>query len=67
MRESNERNTDADAEPGEGSEKSVDTLTVHNADIVDWEASGDPTHPRNWTTRVKLTHVLLVSGFTLYS
>ena len=60
-------NTDADVEPGDATEKSVESLAAHDAEIVDWEGPSDHEHPRNWTARAKLTHVLLVSGFTLYS
>lgn len=36
-------------------------------DEVDWESPDDPQYPRNWMKRAKLTHVFLVSTFTLYS
>ncbi len=36
-------------------------------DIVSWDGPDDPAYPRNWTPGIKLIHVLLVSGFTLYA
>ncbi|KAJ5398469.1 MFS transporter [Penicillium sp. CMV-2018d] len=38
-----------------------------NGDVIDWEGPDDPANPRNWKKGIKLRHVLLVSGFTLYS
>ncbi|KAJ5728542.1 MFS transporter [Penicillium malachiteum] len=35
--------------------------------FVDWDGPDDPKNPRNWSSGKKLVHVLLVSGFTLYS
>jgi hypothetical protein len=40
---------------------------VKDSDIVDWNGPDDAQNPRNWANGVKLTHVLLVSAFTLYS
>jgi hypothetical protein len=40
---------------------------VNDSDIVDWNGPDDPQNPRNWANGVRLTHVLLVSAFTLYS
>nr|A0A089FRP6.1 RecName: Full=MFS transporter prlG; AltName: Full=Pyrrolocin biosynthesis protein G [fungal sp. NRRL 50135]AIP87507.1 putative MFS transporter [fungal sp. NRRL 50135] len=38
-----------------------------NEEAVDWEGPDDPENPRNWNQGAKMTHVLLVSSFTLYS
>lgn len=35
--------------------------------VVDWDGPDDPKNPQNWPSGKKLVHVLLVSGFTLYS
>lgn len=35
--------------------------------VVGWDGPDDPQSPRNWTSGVKLMHVLLISAFTLYS
>ncbi|GAW20122.1 hypothetical protein ANO14919_096180 [Xylariales sp. No.14919] len=35
--------------------------------IVDWEGPEDPANPRNWKKGAKITHVFLVSVFTLYT
>lgn len=35
--------------------------------IVDWDGPDDPKNPRNWSQAFRMTHVLLVSVFTLYS
>ncbi|GJC99495.1 fluconazole resistance protein 1 [Colletotrichum higginsianum] len=36
-------------------------------EIVDWETPDDRLNPLNWSPRKKLSHVMLVSSFTLYS
>ncbi|KAI0970658.1 putative MFS transporter [Xylaria arbuscula] len=36
-------------------------------DIVGWESPEDPANPRNWKKGVKITHVALISVFTLYT
>ncbi|MCJ1403547.1 hypothetical protein MMC11_006770 [Xylographa trunciseda] len=41
--------------------------TAKDPSVVDWDGPADPANPRNWTRGAKLMHVLLVSGFTLYS
>ncbi|KAI1300596.1 putative MFS transporter [Xylaria venustula] len=38
-----------------------------NDDIVGWESPEDPENPRNWKKGVKITHVALISVFTLYT
>ncbi|KAK1771937.1 putative transporter mfs2 [Phialemonium atrogriseum] len=35
--------------------------------IVAWDGPDDPKNPRNWSKAFRMTHVLLVSAFTLYS
>ena len=35
--------------------------------IVDWDGPDDPQNPRNWSKAFRITHVLLVSAFVLYS
>jgi hypothetical protein len=35
--------------------------------IVDWDSPTDPEIPLMWTNQKKMVHVLLISGFTLYS
>ncbi|KAJ5435788.1 MFS transporter [Penicillium cf. griseofulvum] len=42
-------------------------MESEKSDVVDWEGPNDPENPRNWKNGLKLQHVLLVSGFTLYS
>lgn len=42
-------------------------MESEKSDVVDWEGPNDPENPRNWKKGLKLQHVLLVSGFTLYS
>ncbi|OLN98046.1 putative transporter C1529.01-like protein 8 [Colletotrichum chlorophyti] len=44
----------------------VSTLDV-SRDFVDWDGPEDASNPRNWSSRKKLSHVVLVSSFTLYS
>ncbi|GAB1318245.1 Trichosetin biosynthesis cluster MFS transporter [Madurella fahalii] len=35
--------------------------------VVDWDGPDDRSNPRNWSSASQMTHVLLVSTFTLYS
>ncbi|KAJ5947159.1 MFS transporter [Penicillium verhagenii] len=42
-------------------------LHVVDPHAVDWDGPDGPQNPRNWPSGKKLIHVLLVSGFTLYS
>ena len=48
-------------------EKSEREGKANESNVVDWEGPDDAAHPRNWKPATKLTHVLLVSAFTLYS
>ncbi|KAI0506707.1 putative MFS transporter [Xylaria bambusicola] len=36
-------------------------------EVVGWESPSDPANPRNWNKATKLTHVALISVFTLYA
>ncbi|KZL75808.1 fluconazole resistance protein 1 [Colletotrichum incanum] len=49
------------------SELTSQSFSSFNDDLVDWDASDDPSNPRNWNSRKKLCHVMLVSAFTFYS
>ncbi|KAF2471754.1 putative MFS transporter [Lindgomyces ingoldianus] len=66
--------TSYELESGEDKRKKVSTEKTHqnalkpqDPDVVDWDGSTDPANPQNWAPGAKLTHVLLVSAFTLYS
>lgn len=48
-------------------EQSQETHAMEKANIVDWDGPDDPKNPQNWAPRVKMIHVLLISGFTLYA
>ncbi|KAI0102475.1 putative MFS transporter [Nemania sp. FL0031] len=48
-------------------EMSIAPPEVKSDDIVDWEGPEDPANPRNWKRAVKITHVILISVFTLYT
>ena len=52
---------------GAEEETSQTTARAKDHDIVDWDGPADLANPQNWKPGAKLTHVLLVSGFTLYS
>ena len=52
---------------GKGEKISQAASNGKDPNIVDWNSPADPANPRNWTRGAKLTHVLLVSTFTLYS
>ncbi|KAF4633045.1 hypothetical protein G7Y89_g5082 [Cudoniella acicularis] len=52
----------------ENTESNTETnMETKNPNIVDWDSPTDPVNPANWKRGTKLFHVLLVSGFTLYS
>ncbi|KAK3386678.1 putative MFS transporter [Podospora didyma] len=38
-----------------------------NRYVVDWDGPNDPANPRNWPTKIRTAHVVLVSAFSLYS
>ncbi|MCJ1380893.1 hypothetical protein MMC17_004002 [Xylographa soralifera] len=51
----------------DGEEISQPVPEAKDPNTIDWDGPVDPANPRNWTRGAKLTHVLLVSAFTLYS
>lgn len=40
---------------------------VKDPNIVDWDGPDDPENPLNWSSFVRMMHVVLVSVFTLYA
>ncbi|TVY64176.1 Efflux pump radE, partial [Lachnellula suecica] len=46
---------------------SVPAEEVDNANIVDWDGPLDPANPMNWPSRVRWTHIMLVSAVNFLS
>lgn len=51
----------------DGEEISPENPQSKDLDFVYWDEPADPANPLNWKPGTKLTHVLLISAFTLYA
>ncbi|KAJ5716759.1 MFS transporter [Penicillium malachiteum] len=59
--------TQSDPELAQKDLERLGVIDEQDPRVVDWDGPDDPKNPRNWSSGNKLFHVLLVSGFTLYS
>ena len=42
-----------------------DVVEQQNSDLVDWDGPNDPANPMNWSSKLRVGHVVIISSITL--